>query len=134
MRWSPATRPSGWVLRAIVSLHILAVIGQPIFAGLYLSGDRDALWLHLAGADAVAAIGYAQLVIAIVVWRRLGVLWPFVVSAAVAAAETLQYYAGMHGPLWLHIPLGVLIVAAVVVQFFAVWMLPLGRREPRSVR
>lgn len=130
----PATRPAGWVLRSIVSLHLVVVMGQPVFAGVYLSGDFDALSMHEAGANLVTGIGYAQLVIAIVVWRRLHVLWPLISSAVLAAAETLQYYAGMHGPLWLHIPLGVMIVAAVLVQFIAVWMLPLDRSERHSER
>ena len=28
----PATRPAGWVLRSIVSLHLVVVMGQPVFA------------------------------------------------------------------------------------------------------
>jgi hypothetical protein len=124
----PATLPVGWVLRAVITLHLVAIVGQPIFAGVYLSGDYDALSMHAAGADVVTGIGYVQLIVAIVVWRRLRVLWPLISSAIVAAAETLQYYAGMHGPLWLHIPLGVMIVVAVVVQFLAAWLRPLARR------
>ncbi|GAB3808585.1 hypothetical protein GCM10028798_34770 [Humibacter antri] len=125
----PGTRPAGWVLRAIVGLHLVAIIGQPVFAGMLLAGDHEALSLHRIGADVVTGIGYAQVIVAVVVWRRLRVLWPLATSVAIAVSETLQYYVGMHGPIWVHIPLGVFIVAAVVVQVVAAWMLPITRRN-----
>ena len=40
----------------------------------------------------------------------------------------MQYFAGLDGALWLHIPLGVMTVAALVVLFIAVWRQPLLRR------
>ena len=61
-----ATRPNGWVLRAVVSAHVLAIFGQPVFAGMYLSGDYDALRWHAVNADVVTSVGYVQLVVAIV--------------------------------------------------------------------
>lgn len=48
-------------------------------------------------------------------------LRPLLVSAPLAVAKTAQDYAGMHIGLWLHLPRRVLIVAAVVLQFFWVW-------------
>ncbi|MGI5200534.1 hypothetical protein ACQEU6_02870 [Spirillospora sp. CA-108201] len=44
-------------------------------------------------------------------------------------AETVQYFAGMAGALWRHLPLGVATIAALVVQFVDVWRRPLGRRS-----
>ncbi|MFF0342719.1 hypothetical protein [Kribbella sp. NPDC004875] len=123
---------SGWVLRGLVSAHLVAICGQPVFAGVYLSGDFDGLRLHAAGADVTTSIGYLQVIVAVVVWVRLRQVWPFVASLAVVAAETVQYFAGRDGALWLHIPLGVLTVAAVVLLFVAVWRHPLERREPEA--
>jgi hypothetical protein len=120
---------SGWVLRGLVSAHLVAVFGQPVFAGVYLSGDFDGLRLHAAGADIVTSIGCLQVIAAVVVWVRLRQVWPFVASLGVVAAETVQYFAGQDGALWLHLPLGVLTVAAVVVLFIAVWRQPVVRRE-----
>ena len=120
---------SGWVLRGLVSAHLVAVFGQPVFAGVYLSGDFDGLRLHAIGADIVTSIGYLQVIAAAVVWARLRQVWPFVASLGVTAAETVQYIAGEDGALWLHLPLGVLTVAAVVVLFIAVWRQPVVRRE-----
>ncbi|MET8139601.1 hypothetical protein ABZU32_04745 [Sphaerisporangium sp. NPDC005288] len=124
---APRTMPAGWTLRAVVTAHVAAVAGQPVFAGVYLTGDFDSLRLHAVGADVVTSIGYLQVIVAIIVWVRLRQAWPFLPTVAVVAAETVQYFAGVDGALWLHIPLGVMIVAALVVQFIAVWRLPLPR-------
>jgi hypothetical protein len=111
---------------------VLAIIGQPVFAGVYLSGDFDSLHWHAVGANLVTSIGYVQVIAAIVVWVRLRQLWPFLATTVVVAAETAEYFAGLDGALWLHIPLGVMIVAALVVQFVAVWRRPVLRREARD--
>lgn len=122
---------SGWFLRGLVSAHLVAVFGQPVFAGVYLSGDFDGLRMHAVGADIVTAIGYLQVIAAVVVWARLRQVWPFVASLALVAAETVQYFAGQDGALWLHLPLGVVTVAAVVMLFVAIWRQPVVRREVR---
>ena len=123
------TSPAGWVLRAVVSVHVAAIFGQPVFAGVYLSGSYDGLSLHAAGADAVTSLGYLQLIAAIVVWARLRQAGPFLATLALVAAETVQYFAGLAGALWLHLPLGVATIAGLVVQFTAVWRRPLARVE-----
>ncbi|MEV0621956.1 hypothetical protein AB0I81_52160 [Nonomuraea sp. NPDC050404] len=129
---APRTRPVEWAFRAVVSAHLVAIAGQPVFAGVYLTGDFDSLRWHAIGADVVTSIGYLQMITAIVVWVRLRQAGPFLVTALVVAAETVQYFAGLEGALWLHIPLGVMTVAALVVQFIAVWRRPLARREARD--
>jgi hypothetical protein len=130
----PRTRPIGWVFRSVVSAHLAAIAGQPVFAGLYLTGDFDGLRWHAVGADVVTSLGYLQLIGAIAVWVRLRQPWPFLATVAVVAAETVQYFAGLDGALWLHIPLGVMTVAALVVQFISVWGASLVRREARDAR
>ena len=100
-----------------------------MFAGVYLSGDYDGLRWHAVGADIVTSIGYLQVIVAIVVWVRLRQVWPFLATLALVAAETVQYFAGLNGALWLHIPLGVMTIAALVVQFIAVWRRPVQRLE-----
>ena len=125
------TTPTGWVFRAVVSAHVAAIAGQPVFAGVYLTGDFDGLRWHAVGADVVSSIGYLQVIAAIAVWVRLRQAWPFLATVAVVAAETVQYFAGLDGALWLHIPLGVMTVAGVVVQFIAAWRQPVLRWETR---
>ncbi|WP_433243185.1 hypothetical protein [Actinomadura nitritigenes] len=122
------TRPSAWAFRAVVSAHVVAIFGQPVFAGVFLSGDYDGLRLHEAGANVTTSLGYVQLIAAVAVWVRLRRAGPFLATLALVAAETVQYFAGMGGALWLHLPLGVATIAALVVQFVDVWRRPLERR------
>ncbi|MBE8526345.1 hypothetical protein ILP97_54270 [Amycolatopsis sp. H6(2020)] len=119
------TGKTSGALRVAAAVHLVAIAGQPVFAGVYLSGDYDGLRLHAAGADVVTSLGYVQLIVAIVVWVRLRRAWPFLATAAVAAAETVQYFAGLDGALWLHLPLGVLTVAGLVALVVALWRRPL---------
>ncbi|NUT92875.1 MAG: hypothetical protein HOY78_12720 [Saccharothrix sp.] len=120
-------RPADWVFRAVVSAHVVAIAGQPVFAGVYLTGDFDGLRLHAIGADVVTSVGYLQAVVAAVLWVRRRRAWPFVATLAIAVAETVQYFAGLDGALWLHVPLGVTTIVALAVQFVSVW-----RREVRG--
>ncbi|WAL68394.1 hypothetical protein ORV05_11685 [Amycolatopsis cynarae] len=120
---------TGGVMRALVTAHLVAIFGQPVFAGMYLGGDFDGLRWHAAGANVVTSLGYLQLIAAIVVWVRLRQAWPLFATLAVVAAETVQYFAGLDGTLWLHLPLGVSTIAGLVVLFIAVWRRPAHRQE-----
>ncbi|MFB9685084.1 hypothetical protein [Amycolatopsis plumensis] len=119
------TGKTSWTLRVVAGAHLVAITGQPVFAGVYLSGGYDGLRLHATGADVVTSLGYVQLIVAIVVWVRLRRAWPFLATAAVVAAETVQYFAGLDGALWLHLPLGVLTVAGLAALVVALWRRPL---------
>ncbi|SMC48741.1 hypothetical protein [Kibdelosporangium aridum] len=109
------------VTRVLVSAHAVAIIGQPVFAGGYLGGDYDMLWLHRWGADAVSFLAYAQVVAALVLWLKRGSRWVFGVSLLIAAGETAQYFAGLAGALDLHIPLGVALVTGMVLTTIGIW-------------
>ncbi|MBT2210768.1 hypothetical protein [Actinomadura sp. NEAU-AAG7] len=124
---SRRVRPIEWVMRAVVSAHAVLIFGQPVFAGVYLSGDFDGLRWHAAGANVVTSVGYVQVVVGIVAWVRLRRAWPFLATMALVVAETVQYFAGLGGALWLHIPLGVMTIVALVVMFIAVWWAPVRR-------
>ncbi|MFJ6621999.1 hypothetical protein ACIQOW_31025 [Kitasatospora sp. NPDC091335] len=128
------TGPAGRTLRALAAAHTAVLFGQPVFAGVYLSGDFDALGWHAAGADAVTTLGYLQLIAALVLWLRLRRAWPLAASLAVAAAETVQYFAGLGGALWLHLPLGVATIAGTVVLTTALWRTPLPARRTAPAR
>ncbi|MEV6968925.1 hypothetical protein AB0M47_27785 [Hamadaea sp. NPDC051192] len=120
------------VVRAVISVHVLAIVAQPVFAGVYLSGDFDGLRWHAAGADVVTSLGYLQLIAAAVVWFRRRRSGLFFATLGVVAAETVQYLAGLDGALWLHLPLGVLTIAGIVVQFIAAWRWPTSISEGRD--
>ncbi|GAA1390209.1 hypothetical protein GCM10009639_18620 [Kitasatospora putterlickiae] len=125
------TGPAGRLLRVIASLHTIAVFGQPVFAGIYLTGDFDGLRWHGQGANVTTYFSYLQLAVAAAVWNRSRRSWPFSCTLAVVLAESAQYVAGLKGALWLHLPLGVTTVAGVVVLTIALWRAPLPARAER---
>ncbi|MDA1361614.1 hypothetical protein O1R50_18445 [Glycomyces luteolus] len=126
----PGTRTavSGWVLRAAATLFLIGGFAQPTFAGVYLSGDFDGLAAHVLGADLLSSISIAQVGAAVAVWIRVRRAWPFWASLALMLGGVAQYFAGMEGALWLHLPLGVALIAGITVTFAALWMRPLPRR------
>ncbi|MCR6481703.1 hypothetical protein M8542_02630 [Amycolatopsis sp. OK19-0408] len=109
------------VVRGFVTLHAIAIFGQPVFAGSYLVGDYGMLALHRFGANLVFAVGLAQLLPTAWLWWRGGPRWPFLASLLLVLGETAQYFAGMAGALDLHVPLGVALVTSAVVMLIAVW-------------
>lgn len=119
------TRPRGHrtraALRGVVTGHALAICGQPVLAGLLLSGHYEALDLHALGADVTFYLGLLQLAVAVGVALRCRRWWPLAVTVLIAAGETGQYVAGLAGALDLHIPLGVALVATCAVLVVAVW-------------
>ncbi|MFF7789815.1 hypothetical protein [Streptomyces sp. NPDC007991] len=119
---------AGLLFRAAVTVHTVAAFGQPVFAGVYLTGEIGGLDWHARGADVVFSLGLLQAVAGAAAWARTRRLWPTAVSVLIVAAETGQYMAGLSGLLWVHLPLGVMIIAALAVLSAAVWVRPLPNR------
>ncbi|MEV3934526.1 hypothetical protein AB0K52_00890 [Glycomyces sp. NPDC049804] len=126
------TAASGWVLRATATLLLIGGFGQPVFAGVYLSGDFDGLSWHVVGADLMSYLGLAQLGAALAVWIRVRRAWPFWASLGLLVGVSAQYVAGMEGALWLHLPLGVALIAGIAIVVAALWMRPLPRRRKEA--
>ncbi|MBO1334394.1 hypothetical protein [Streptomyces sp. VRA16 Mangrove soil] len=118
---------SARILRLAVTVHTAVAFGQPAFAGAYLSGDIGGLDWHARGADVTFSLGIVQAVIGVVAARRSRRWWPAVASVLILIAESGQYAAGLAGALWLHIPLGVALLAGLTVLCVTVWTRPLPR-------
>lgn len=114
-RWALAT------LRVLASAHALSVFAQPVWAGMYLSGDYDLLAAHALGANVVFCLALAQLTVAPFVWRLGGIRWPTMASLLFVAGETWQWFAGAAGALNLHVPLGVTLFGGAAVMLVALW-------------
>jgi hypothetical protein len=126
-------RVSLWTLRFLLTGHLVAVLGQPVLAGRYLSGDVDAIEVHglvgsLLGLVTIAAIAGA---LAYVVGGR-GQLWVLPVTVLLFLAEGVQIGMGYARQLEVHVPLGVAIVVTAVLLAAWVWTPSAGR--PRGVR
>jgi hypothetical protein len=118
------------VLRAAAVLHAMAVVLQPVLAGMYLGGDVDAIGVHGGNASLVATLAFVQVVATFLyVWPGGGRLSPLGVAVVVFMAEVVQIGMGYSSNLPIHIPLGVTIVVSQVL--LTVWVLRSAARAPR---
>ncbi|GAA2756726.1 hypothetical protein [Actinopolymorpha rutila] len=136
-RPSPPGAPAGgpratlWLLRLVALVHAGLVVGQPVLAGIYLSGRFDALATHSLNAGLVILACMVQFGAALVyVWPGRGRGWPALVTAMLFFAEGIQTGMGYAGKLAVHVPLGVAVVTTQVV--LVVWLFRAGARRPRS--
>lgn len=126
-------RKSLVALRVFALLHVAAVVAQPVLAGLYLSGDIDAVAVHEANAHVVTTVALGQGIVAICYTAGGGGRWwPIWFSFTWMLLEETQKVFGYVKQLGLHIPFGVFIVSTVVL--FAVWTFTASARKPRRRR
>lgn len=109
------------VVRWAVTVHTVALFGQPVFAGRYLVGDYDMLAVHRLGADLLTSLATVQVLLAALLWWRGGARWPFWASLLLLLGETAQYFAGLAGALDLHVPLGVALVVLASMMLVGIW-------------
>jgi hypothetical protein len=122
----PTTAPPRTVplvlLRAVVTVHALAVFAQPVLAGQFLAGNLDMLGVHSGVAVLIELLGLVQIPFAVLLWRPgRGPLWPTGVSVLLFFAEGMQAGFGYARMLALHVPLGVAIVGAMLLLLVWVW-------------
>jgi hypothetical protein len=111
-------------LRVVAVLHALSFIAQPILAGLFLSGQDTAVDMHATNAMIVVGLCLVQTILVFPLWRRARLpRAAFTVSAALLVVEILQMGAGFGHVMWVHIPLGVLMMGGVA-QVMPVIMRP----------
>jgi hypothetical protein len=120
----PTRRPrtSLWALRLLITAHLLMVLAQPVLAGMFLTGDVDAIAMH--GLNASLLLLVALVVIAVAVAYVLGgrgALWVLPIGVLLFLADGFQIGAGYTRQLELHVPLGVVIVTTSVLLTAWVW-------------
>lgn len=101
-------------LRVVAVLHALSFLVQPIMAGLFLSGQDSAVDMHATNATVVVVLCLVMTILAVLAWRRK--LIPraaFTISLALLVVEIVQMGAGYGHVMWIHIPLGVLMMGGV---------------------
>jgi hypothetical protein len=122
-----------WLLRLVLTGHLLAVLGQPVLAGLYLTGDVDAIEAHGTIGSLLAAVGLvtATVALAYVVGGR-GRWWVLPVAVALFLVDGFQIGMGYARIMQLHVPLGVAI--AVVSVLLTAWAWTPSAARPRGAR
>lgn len=122
-----------WSLRIGLTAHLLAVLAQPVLAGLYLTGDVDAIGVHATVASTIAGLTTLLVGIALgYVTVGRGRLWPLPAMVALFLLEGFQIGAGYARELQLHVPLGVAVVVASVL--LAAWVWTPAAARPRPAR
>jgi hypothetical protein len=101
-------------LRVVLVLHALGVFMQATLAGRFLSGEDASVKIHEVTGWVIAVICLIQIVLAVVV-KEIP-LWFVIASVAVFLGEGLQVGTGYGRFLNVHIPLSILITAAVIWQ------------------
>jgi hypothetical protein len=119
-----------WLLRITATIQLVLVLVQPVLAGLFLTGDVDAIEVHAAVATAVAFVELALIGVAVAYTVVRGRLWVLPASVALLVAVGLQMAVGYNRALQFHIPLGVVIVAMSVL--LAVWAWTPAAARPRG--
>ncbi len=113
-------RKSLVALRIIAVLHLLVFFLQPVLAGIYLSGDFDAIGLHELNGQIVTLMVAAQLVAAIVYAAGGGgKLWPIWFSLGLALLEETQKGLGYERLVAFHVPFGILLLMTQLL--FTYW-------------
>lgn len=111
-----------WVFRVAASVEVLLALGQPVLAGGFLSGHYSMLAMHQANASATGITAIVMTGAGVLLWRPgRGPGWPALASAALFGLEALQILLGYGKVLAVHIPLGVSIIACLVLLVVWAW-------------
>jgi hypothetical protein len=115
----------------VITVNLLAVLAQPVLAGLYLTGDVDAIGVHglIGSLLAVVALVVVAVALAYVLAGR-GRLWVLPAAVLLFLAVGFQIGAGYARQLELHVPLGVTIVVTSVLLAGWVWTPSAARPRP----
>ncbi len=114
-------RLSLWLLRVVATVHLVMVLAQPVLAGLFLTGNVDAITVHGTVGSLLAAVSLVLAVTSVGYVLRRGRLWVLPVTVALFLAVGFQIGLGHDRSLGVHVPLGVAIVTASVLVVGWVW-------------
>ena len=119
--------------RAITAALAVLAVAQAVFAGSFLGGHYDALMLHAVGAKASVVLSVVQVIVLWFVSRTGGPRWLVAVGALVTVLLVAEFASGDLRLTGLHVPLGVLLIAAILQLTASTWRLPLtAEQRPRQ--
>ncbi|RSM77704.1 hypothetical protein DMH04_34925 [Kibdelosporangium aridum] len=102
-------KPMVWVLRTTAVLFLLAVLGQAVLAGQFVTGDTGFLEMHEINSTVVAVASIVWVVASLVLRAPLRMT---LAGVAAFLATGAQIGLGHGRDLGLHIPLGVALLGA----------------------
>jgi hypothetical protein len=101
-----------------------------VLAGLFLTGDVDAITVHGALGSGLGAVAIVLVAATLLYVVRRGALWVLPAAVVLFLAVGLQIGMGYARVLQIHVPLGVAIVTAAVV--LTVWAWTPAAARPRG--
>lgn len=119
-----------WSLRVAATVHLVVVLAQPVLAGLFLTGDVDAITAHGTVGGVLAVVTLVLIGATLAYVLRRGRLWVLPAVVALFLAVGIQIGLGYSRTLAVHVPLGVAIVAASLL--LAVWVWTPAAARPRG--
>ncbi|MFE3757702.1 hypothetical protein ACFXO9_25635 [Nocardia tengchongensis] len=117
-------------IRVAATLTAADAVLQALLAGRFLAGNFDSLALH--GTNAIALGVLTVVLLGMTVARSRvehGPWWPVAAAGALLAAEGLQIWVAQQNLLELHVPLGVGVIAALIMITTWAWRDPHAGRE-----
>ena len=125
-------RPCLWAFRVTITLAAVIYLFQAVTAGQFLDGDYAFLRVHLMGATVGDITMFSALIAtACLKWVARGPLTPFLgVLGAIVVAQA-QVTAGFNRMIWLHVPLGVVLIGLVWALAWSAWAAKAWQRPRR---
>lgn len=128
-RWVSA---SLWPLRVTSTLAATVYLFQAVSAGQFLDGDYGFLRIHQLGTTVADILMFAALVAAACLrWLAHGRLTPFLAVLGAVLVSQGQAATGAARLVWLHVPLGVVLIGLVWAIAWSAWASPTWRK-PRG--
>lgn len=116
-----------WFLTAMLTLHALVALAQPVLIGGYLDGRFDLVTVHGINGSVLMGCAFLAAVTAVVYWAMGGRGWPGLAIAGLWCAEFVQLVLGYTRVLSVHVVLGVLIVGSALALAGWSWSRAAGR-------
>jgi hypothetical protein len=123
-------RLSLWSLRVTTTVYLVMVLAQPVLAGLFLTGNVDAITVHGVVGSTLSGVGLVLVAATVVYLLRRGRLWVLPVVVLLFLAAGVQIALGYARVMQVHVPLGVAVVTAAVL--LAVWVWSPSAARPRG--
>lgn len=101
---------------------------QAVSAGQFLQGDYDFLVVHQVTTTVLDALMFIALIVACLLkWLTRGPLLPLLGTISVVAVSQAQAATGAARMVWLHVPLGVILIGLIWLLAWYAWTLPTVR-------
>lgn len=109
-----------WAFRITMTVAVVMLFDQAVFAGQFLDGTYGSLHVHRENATLAGLSVLLALVAAVLVWRPgRGPWWPVLACLGIFALIALQIALGFARLIAVHVPLGVATI--LLAALLTVW-------------